>query len=70
MVTTASVKQLEKKLSLKVNENRLLKMTNEVMMRKYGVQNTVVEKRVEKLVKVVSSYFFRVAMYIRKAIPK
>lgn len=63
---TASLKQLEKKLSSVMEEKRLLEKTNKRLMRMYGAQNTVMG-RVGKLIKSVSTCFLGMAMCINKA---
>lgn len=54
-VMTESMKQLKKKFGSVKNEKRLLKKTNEELMRNYGAQNTVVGKSMWKLMKSVST---------------
>lgn len=67
---TRLVKQLEKKLSLLSNENRLLEETNEELMRAYYEENTAMRRHAAKLIEIAATRFVEMMMCISNGIPK
>lgn len=61
---------LERKLSLLENEMRLLKMTSDVLMERYGEQRKAVGRSMEKLLKSFAARFIGTAMCISRDITK
>lgn len=58
-----SVKKKKKKLISLEDKDRILKKTNEELLRKYSEQNTLMRRTACKLVKSDASRFVEIAMY-------
>lgn len=66
---TASVKRQKKKVSSLRNDNKLLQKASEELMSSYGSQQTVVGRNVGKLLKIISTSFIELRIFIKMTNP-